>query len=250
MKSASVPIDQATPAVHLRDVRVRRGERIILDSLTFSVGRGEIYALLGGNGAGKSTAIATILGFLPYAGGAVRVCGDDPARDGYRVRGHIAYLPENVALYEHLTAVENIAYFLAVAGQRRSPDAVMAALNSSGLQAEAHERRLVGFSKGMRQKVAIALAILREVPVFLLDEPTSGLDPSASSDFNALLLRLRNAGAAIVMVTHDLLGVVDCADRIGFLESGRIADEAVASGPDRFDLRELHARYGKRVLAA
>jgi len=107
-----------------------------------------------------------------------------------------------------------------------------------------------GYSKGMRQKVAIALAVARAVPVLLLDEPTSGLDPQATSEFNALLQTLRGKGAAIFMVTHDLLGAAEVADRIGFLDRGHIGHEIAASGPERFDVRDLYRRYAGAREAA
>lgn len=95
----------------------------------------------------------------------------------------------------------------------------------------------------MRQKVAIAVALLRQVPVLLLDEPTSGLDPRATADFNTLVGAVRDRGTAVLMVTHDLLSAAAVADRIGFLESGRIVEDVGASGPERFDVRALHARF-------
>ena len=91
--------------------------------------------------------------------------------------------------------------------------------------------------------VAIAVALLREVPVLLLDEPTSGLDPSATADFNAILSQVRERGTAVLMVTHDLLSAADVADRIVFLEGGRVTDDVAARGPERFDVRALHARF-------
>ena len=236
-------------ALVMQDVTVVRGERTVLSGLSLCVSAGEIYALLGGNGAGKSTAIAALLGFIDISAGRISVCGDDPVRNAESVRRHIAYLPENVALYDHLTARENLYYFLALSGDSREPSEIEAALDATGLQAEARSRRLSGFSKGMRQKVAIALAVLRKVPVLLLDEPTSGLDPKATADFNLLIHRLKAEGTAILMVTHDLLGAADCADRIGFLADGRIIEEVAASGADRFDIRSLHHRYGKAAAA-
>lgn len=176
--------------------------------------------------------------------GQLQVDGVDPVANPGRARARLAYLPENVALYEHLSALENADYLLALAGKRRSPEAIGTALAAAGLQREAWTQRLVGFSKGMRQKVAIAVATLREVPVLLLDEPTSGLDPRAIGDFNQLVSSVRARGGAVLMVTHDLLGAVDVADRIGFLENGRIVDE-VGAGDSGFDVRTLHARFAR-----
>ncbi len=229
--------------IHLRDVTLAYGDHRVLDGLSLSIAAGSVTALLGGNGAGKSTTLSVLLGFARAEGGEVAVCGIDPAADPDGVRRRIAYLPENVALYEHLTAVENADYLLALSGQPQDRAAITEALTAAGLQERAWDQRLGGFSKGMRQKVAIAVALLREVPVLLLDEPTSGLDPRATADFNALLAQVRTRGTAVLMVTHDLLSAADVADRIGFLDGGRLTDEVVANGPDRFDLRALHARF-------
>ncbi|HET9509670.1 MAG TPA: ABC transporter ATP-binding protein, partial [Sphingomonas sp.] len=200
-------------------------------------------ALLGGNGAGKSTTLSTLLGFVRVDRGGVRVGGIDPAADPDAARRRIAYLPENVALYDHLSAIENADYLLALSGMPESRMAISEALTAAGLQTRAFDQRLGGFSKGMRQKVAIAVALLRQVPVLLLDEPTSGLDPRATADFNRLLGAVRARGTAVLMVTHDLLSAADVADRIGFLERGRIVDEVAAVGVERFNVRALHGRF-------
>jgi ABC-2 type transport system ATP-binding protein len=234
-------------ALEISDLRVERGGKTVLHDLSLSVTAGEIYALLGGNGAGKSTTLATLLGFLKPSAGQVMVAGIDPATAAEAARHKIAYLPENVALYEHLTARENVDYFLALAGESHGSDEIEAAFDAAGLQAEARSRTLSGFSKGMRQKVAIALAVVRQVPVLLLDEPTSGLDPRATADFNALLSTLKARGTAILMVTHDLLGAADCADRIGFLDAGRIVEQV--SREQGYDVMALHRRYGEAVAA-
>lgn len=219
------------------------GEHRVLDGLTLQVPAGSITALLGGNGAGKSTTLAALLGFVRAQGGTIAVDGIDPAADPDAARRRIAYLPENVALYDHLTAVENADYLLALSDERTDRRGITDALAAAGLQERAWDQRLGGFSKGMRQKVAIAVALLRQVPVLLLDEPTSGLDPRATADFNALLMAVRERGTAVLMVTHDLLSAADVADRICFLEAGRIVEEAQASGAERFDVRALHARF-------
>ena len=234
-------------AIEIADVRVARGGKRILHDLSLTVAAGEIYALLGGNGAGKSTTLAALLGFLKPSAGQLMVAGIDPVTNAEAARHKIAYLPENVALYEHLTARENVDYFLALAGEAHSNEDIEAAFDAAGLQSEARSRNLSGFSKGMRQKVAIALAVVRKVPVLLLDEPTSGLDPKATADFNALLSTLKARGTAILMVTHDLLGAADCADRIGFLDAGRIVEEV--NRAQGFDVVTLHRRYGEAAAA-
>lgn len=223
---------------------VERGGRRVVDGLSLRLEPGDVYALLGGNGSGKSTTLSTILGLLPRAAGTLLVQGRDPAREPDAVRRAIAYLPENVALYEHLTARENIEYFLALADVQRSAAEIGEAFEAVRLDPSAWDRRTSGFSKGMRQKTAIALAMLRGAPLLLLDEPTSGLDPAAARDFHSLVEALGARGVAVLMVTHDLLGAADVAGRIGLIENGRIATEwrAAAAGP-RFDLAALHRGF-------
>lgn len=244
LTSADEPQSALARPIEIHSVELVRGARTVLSGLSLEVNAGEIYALLGGNGAGKSTTLSALLGFLAPDSGKIRICGHDPAAAADAARRHIAYLPENVALYDQLTAHENIAYFMALAGAEPDRAAIEAALDAAGLQREARDRRVSGYSKGMRQKVAIAMAVLRDVPVLLLDEPTSGLDPRATADFNALLGRLKARGTAILMVTHDLLGAADCADRIGFLADGKIIEE-VRPGAG-IDVLALHHRYGER----
>lgn len=237
------------PEIAIDGAILHYGAHRVLDGLSLSVASGEIYALLGGNGAGKSTTLSALLGFVRVDGGSVRVGGIDAAADPDAARRRIAYLPENVALYEHLSAVENADYLLALSGTPRDRPTIVEALAAAGLQERAFDQRLGGFSKGMRQKVAIAVALLREVPVLLLDEPTSGLDPRATADFNALLHAVRARGTAVLMVTHDLLSAADVADRIGFLEGGRIVAEVAAEGEARFDVRALHDRFAGTAAA-
>ncbi|MGE7204982.1 ABC transporter ATP-binding protein [Sphingomonas sp. NPDC019816] len=242
-----------SPAPILIDnLTVAYGEHRVLDGLSLTVESHSITALLGGNGAGKSTTLSTLLGFTRARSGRIAVCDVDPGTDPDAARRHIAYLPENVALYEHLSAVENAQYLLALSDERHGRDAIVEALRAAGLQERAWDQRLGGFSKGMRQKVAIAVALLRAVPVLLLDEPTSGLDPRATADFNALLSAVRERGTAVLMVTHDLLSAADVADAIAFLEAGRVTHQVAASGAERFDVRALHARFqiGGAAVAA
>ena len=235
---------EAIPApIQLEDIVLSYGPHRVLDRLSLTVPAGSVYALLGGNGAGKSTTLSVLLGFMRPETGRVSVAGIDPAADADDARRRIAYLPENVALYEHLSAVENADYLLALSGEPRKRGEITSAFEAAGLEERARDQRLGGFSKGMRQKVAIAVALLRQVPVLLLDEPTSGLDPRATGDFNRLLAAVRERGPAVLMVTHDLLSAADVADRIGFLDAGRIVDEVAATGAERFDLRALHARF-------
>jgi len=236
--------DAVLEAQHLRH---SYGARLVLDDLSLRVGAGEIYALLGGNGAGKSTTLNIFLGFVRPSSGTASVCGADPSTAPDKARAALAYVPESVALYEHLSARENIDYFLHLAQAERNQASVIdPALDAVGLAAHARDQRVGGFSKGMRQKVAIALALARQVPVLLLDEPTSGLDPQATAEFNTLLEAARARGIATLMATHDLLSAAAVADRIGFLREGHLDEEVATKGGARFDVEALFRRYSER----
>lgn len=216
------------PALQVRNLHVTRSGKEVLSRLDFTVAAGEVFALLGGNGAGKSTTLLTCIGLLAPSQGDVRILGRAPSAEPEAVRASLAYLSETATLYEHLSARENLRYFLDLAGKNASDEALESALDTVGLQPAARDQRTARFSKGMRQKVAIALAILRETPVLLLDEPTSGLDPVAVDEFNQLLITLRQRGVAILMVTHDLFGACEVATSIGLLRDGRLVSTFTA----------------------
>lgn len=234
--------------IRIRGLHHAYADQPVLKGLDLDVHGGEVYALLGGNGAGKSTTVSALLGLVQPDAGELTVAGVDVRARVDAARAQLAYVPENAALYGHLSALENLDYLLALAGVDPDPDAVLApALQAVGLPRDAWSRPLSGYSKGMRQKVAIALALARRCPALVLDEPGSGLDPQATADLNGLLQALRSEGVAVLMVTHDLLSAVDVADRIGFLAEGRIVEEWRAEGKQRFDLNALHQRFNIRA---
>ena len=218
----------------------------VLDDVSFAVAPGEIYALLGGNGAGKSTTLLTLLGFLSPSGGSVLVNGREAAADVEAARAQIAYLPEAASLYGHLTAYENLTYFLDLAGRKVDRAAIEPALDQVALPREARTRRMQAFSKGMRQKTAIALVLLRDTPILLLDEPTSGLDPVAIDEFHDMVKALAVAGRTVLMVTHDVYGACQVADPVGLLRAGRLVDSFAAAEGGRIDTGTVHAAFAER----
>jgi ABC-2 type transport system ATP-binding protein len=217
------------------------GAHTALVGLDLTVAPGEIYGLLGANGAGKSTTIKLFLGLLQPDAGSATIDGVDVAKDPMSARRRLLYIPEMVALYDELTGLENLAYF-AELGQveDRSPTRLKACLSDAGLQDGAFDRRVSAYSKGMRQKVGIALAIAKEAKALLLDEPTSGLDPQASAEFHDLLSRQRDRGAAILMATHDLFRARQVGDTIGLMRAGRLRRVLPAASVTAQDLEALY----------
>jgi ABC-2 type transport system ATP-binding protein len=237
MRSESQPAPAATQArtpggIEVRGLNKRYGERIAVHALDLQVRPGEVYALLGPNGAGKSTTIACLLGFVQADTGSIRLAGSSlpPAEAAV---AHAAYIAENVALYERLTGVENVEFFLRLQGRKAERAPIEALLARAGLPAEAFHRQAHTYSKGMRQKVGIVMALAKGAQVLVLDEPTSGLDPQASKAFGDLLRELAGEGVAVLMATHDLFRAQEAAQRCGMLVGGRLVGE--------WNLGELHA---------
>lgn len=236
-------------ALRATGLEVARGNKTVLSGMSFEVRQGEIFALLGGNGAGKSTTLLAFMGLLKPVKGKAEVLGHSAAAEPEAVRRQLAYLPENAALYEHLTAWENLRYFLSLSQERPTQETLAAALDAVSLPQASRGQALRSYSKGMRQKVAIALALLRETPVLLLDEPTSGLDPSAVEDFHNIVEQLALAGVAILMVTHDLYGACQVADRVGLLREGQLVDVFEADANGVIDLASIRDLFLQKAAA-
>jgi ABC-2 type transport system ATP-binding protein len=216
-----------------------------LQNLTLEVRVGEILGLLGANGAGKSTTINLLLGFLKPDSGVVRINGFSPTKNTSDVRQWIGYIPENVALYPHLSGLENLDYFCRLAGLRYTRQELAQYLTDCGLQAEAHQSRVAEYSKGMRQKVGIAIAYAKRAKVYLLDEPASGLDPLASNELSFLLKKLAAEGATILMASHDLFRVREVCDRIGILKKGALVRELQSKDVSANELEALYLEFMK-----
>ncbi|MEM1434267.1 MAG: ABC transporter ATP-binding protein [Pseudomonadota bacterium] len=218
----------------------RFGHETALDKLDLEVGAGEIVCLLGSNGAGKTTTINLFLGFLEPTSGAAFVDGKEVAAQPEETIRSLAYIPEQVALYPQLSGVENLDYFLRLAEVYKTEAELLETLVAAGLDAEASHRRAASYSKGMRQKVGVAIAMAKHARGLLLDEPLSGLDPAAANDLCTLLRRVKDEGQAILMATHDVFRAKEVGTRIGIMKAGRLVD---LLDPATLDAREIEHLY-------
>ncbi len=186
--------------------------------LSFTVGDGEIFGILGPNGAGKTTSVRMLAGLIGPSGGSARINGLELGQDSQRIRATTGVLTEAPGLHDKLTARQNLGYYgrlygLRGGGLRRAVDRYLGIVG----MLDSGDRRVGGFSKGMRQKVAIARALLHEPDVVYLDEPTSALDPSAAKMVRDFVSTLRDAGRSIVVCTHNLDEAERLCDRIGIM---------------------------------
>lgn len=211
-----------------------------LSNLNLSIEAGEIFCLLGQNGAGKTTTINLFLGFIEASEGKALIKGVEVKPNDTATKNMIAYIPEVVQLYGNLSGIENLDFFSRLAGFRYSPDLLTGFLKKAGLQQEAHQKRLSTYSKGMRQKVAIAIALAKNADVILMDEPTSGLDPKATAEFTAICQELAAEGKTIFMATHDIFNAVNTGTRIGIMKQGSLVHTISTSEITAEELQKLY----------
>ncbi|MBL8136701.1 MAG: ABC transporter ATP-binding protein [Acidobacteria bacterium] len=215
-----------------------------LNALTLTVAPGDVFCLLGANGAGKTTTINLFLNFIAPTSGTALVNGVDVTKEPLETKRHLAYIPETVMLYKNLTGLENLEYFAALAGK---PDLTREQLvgyfREVGLAVEAADRRVGTYSKGMRQKVGIAIALAKGAKALLLDEPTSGLDPKASNEFSDLLRRLSGSGVAVLMATHDLFRAKESGTRVGIMKHGTLVAQHTTDEFGHADLERIYLEH-------
>jgi ABC-2 type transport system ATP-binding protein len=200
------------------------GENRAVDGMTFHVEPGEVFGLLGPNGAGKTTTVRLLNGILPPSGGTMRVFDLDPATQGELVRKQTGVLTETPSHYERLSARENLEFFgtLTEIPETDLPRRVDEMLTFFDL-AQRAEDKVETFSKGMKQRLALARALIHKPPLLFLDEPTSGLDPEAAQQVNDLIAGLsRSSKQTVVLATHNLLDAQRLCDRVAILNKGRI----------------------------
>ena len=206
--------------VELRRVVKRFGDFVALQDMDLCIQEGEILGLLGHNGAGKTTSMKLILGVIEVSAGEVLLFGESPTGDRARdLRRRMGYLPESVSFYGQLTGREVLDYFGRLKGVERA--ARSAVLERVGI-AHAADRRVRTYSKGMRQRLGLAQALLGHPRLLLLDEPTAGLDPTATREFYRMLDELRTQGTTVLLSSHVLPGIERHIDRAAILGSGRL----------------------------
>jgi ABC-2 type transport system ATP-binding protein len=217
---------------------------LAVNKLNLKVNPGEIYVVLGANGAGKSTTISMLLNFIDPTSGTAFVNDIEIPRYPLEAKKHLAYVSENVELYRNFTARQNLEFFAKLGGRKK---VVRAELDDTlarvGLPEDTFKRRVKAFSKGMRQRLGIAIAIMKQASVVLLDEPTSGLDPKGGAEFLDLLRQLRGEQKAIFMSTHDIFRAKEIADQIGILVKGNLVRELTRAEIEKENLEELYIRY-------
>lgn len=215
--------------IDLENISKQFAGRQVLRNLNLHIPEGQIFGLLGSNGAGKSTTLNILLGFLKPDSGKVGVGGFDPIAAASEARRLIAYIPENVALYPELSGAENLEYLTSLSGRRLPSDRLHSILHRVGIARADAARRVSEYSKGMRQRIALALALARKARVLLLDEPTSGLDPEAVSQLALILRELCSEGASVLLTTHDLWHLSLDTDQVGILHNGCMDAQFTAS---------------------
>jgi ABC-2 type transport system ATP-binding protein len=234
-----------TPMLEAVNLTKRYEDGVLaLDHISFSVHPGQIYSMLGGNGAGKTTAINLFLNFIEPTDGEARINGFVTHTEPLKAKANVSYVSENVMLYPNFTAIQNLDYFSKLGGKLNySNDDYHTVLNRVGLQENAHKKKLKTFSKGMRQKCGIAIAILKDAPVILLDEPTSGLDPKAGFEFMTLLRSLRDEGKTILMSTHDIFRAKESSDIVGIMNHGQLVMQKMAWELENQNLEQLYLQF-------
>ncbi len=222
---------------------------LALDALNLEIKQGEIFFLLGANGAGKTTSINIFLNFIEPTSGKALIDGIDVVEQPLETKKHVAFVSENVMLYGNFTARQNLDFFARLGGKTNlTKEDYYNVMRRVGLQEDAFERRLKTFSKGMRQKVGLAIAIIKDAGNIVMDEPTTGLDPKSAAELMQILLSLRGAGKSILMCTHDLFRAKEVADRVGIMKDGRLVMLRSREEFLRDDLERIYLDYMQETV--
>jgi ABC-2 type transport system ATP-binding protein len=223
---------------------------LALDALNLEIKPGEIFFLLGANGAGKTTSINLFLNFIEPTSGKALVNGIDVIEQPLETKKHVAFVSENVMLYGNFTARQNLDFFARLGGKTHlTKKDYYNVMRKVGLQEKAFEKKLKTFSKGMRQKVGLAIAIIKDADNIIMDEPTTGLDPKSAAELMQILSHLRDQGKSILMCTHDLFRAKTTADRVGIMKEGRLVMLRTREEFLRDDLERIYLNYMQEEVA-
>jgi ABC-2 type transport system ATP-binding protein len=235
------------PILKAEDLSKRYEDGVLaLDHLNLDVRPGEVYCLLGANGAGKTTTINLFLNFIPPTTGTCYIKGIDVTKDPLEAKKYVSFVSENVMLYGNFTARQNLEFFAKLGGKENlAKEQYYQVMRRVSLQEKAFEQRVKTYSKGMRQKLGISIAIIKDAPAVLLDEPTAGLDPKAAEEFLEILGELKNEGKAILMSTHDIFRAKEIGDRVGIMKEGRLVMERTREELQYEDLVKIYIDYMK-----
>ena len=211
------------PVIVAEKLRKQYATTVAVEALDLTIERGEVFGLLGPNGAGKTTTILMLLGLTEPTSGRASVAGFDPLRRPLEVKRRVGYMPDQVGFYDNLSGVENLRYTARLAGvPRREAAARIAASLKRVHLTDVGDKLVHGYSRGMRQRLAIAEIIMKDVEVAILDEPTGGLDPQATREFLDLIRSLKRDGMTILLSSHLLDLVQSVCDRVALFNAGRI----------------------------
>lgn len=220
-------------------------QQTVLKQLNLNLQLGEVVSILGSNGAGKSTLLKCILGLSDSSAqlaGDIEIMGHSIRHQAPLARPHLAYVPEQPAVYGHLSAIENIRYFLSLADTVNTETVdIEACLSQVGLPQQSWRQACSQYSKGMRQKVMLALALVKQSKLLLLDEPNSGLDPNATAELNQLILQCKQLEMGVLVVTHDVLSALAFSDRMFMLTAGEL--KPVELDKDQLSVHHLKQLY-------
>lgn len=219
----------------------RYDDKSALKDLCLSIKPGEIFCLLGQNGAGKTTTINIFLGLLKPTSGEALIDGISVTSNKTK-RSSVAYIPETVQLYGNLSGLDNLDFFSRLAGFTYTKSELYKFLKQANLQEESYHKKLASYSKGMRQKVGIAVALAKNATYILMDEPTSGLDPKASVEFAKTCKELAANGVGILMATHDIFNAVNIGSRIGIMNEGTLIHTTNTENITAQELQDLYIK--------
>lgn len=220
-----------------KNIAYSYGGKFAVDHISFHIGKGEILGFLGPNGAGKTTTIKMLIGLLALREGTINILGMDISKDIKKIKSQIGVCFEEKNLYEEMSAMENLKFFASLFGAERIDPVSL--LERVGLENQ-KKKKVADYSKGMKQRLMIARALVNRPKVIILDEPTDGLDPTSSKAIRKIILEEKERGATIFLTTHDMMEADKLSDRVAFISEGKIVS---LDTPEN-----LKHQYGKRIL--